>query len=353
MNRRYWARWLNYFSDNRKSKSGPADENLKWSGVVALGIAFALGGAVAHAQQPTKIPRIGYLTAAYLSAISARIEAFRQGLRELGYVEGKNIVIEWRSAEGKLDRLPALVAELARLKVDVIVTTGGSVTRAAKAATSTIPIVMTSDPDPVGDGFVASLARPGGNITGLSTLAPELSGKRLEILREVVPKLSRVAVLGTSTSPGYVQVIGELELVAKAFKVQLQNLDVLDPKDVETAFRAAAKGRADAVLTLTSFILLSQRAQLAELTVKNRLPAIYHQSDYVEAGGLMTYGVNILDLSRRAATYVDKILKGRKPADLPVEQPMKFEFIINLQAAKKIGLTVPPNVLVRAHRVIR
>ena len=230
----------------------------------------------AEAQQPTKIPRIGYLTAASLSAISARTEAFRQGLRELGYVEGKNIVIEWRSAEGKLDRLPALAAELVRLKVDVIVTAGPEATRAAKEATTTIPIVMAQDTDPVGNGFVASLARPGGNITGLSTLAPELSGKRLELLKEIVPKLSRVAVFGTSTQPGNAQTLKEMELAAGAFGVKLQYLDVLDPKDIETAFRAASKGRADAVLVLPSAVLISHRTQIAELAVKSRLPAIYH-----------------------------------------------------------------------------
>ena len=307
----------------------------------------------AEAQQPTKIPLIGRIGASSASTDAARMEAFRHGLRELSYLEGKNISIDWQFADGNLDRLPALAAELVRLKVAVIVTAGGAVTRAAKEATSTIPIVMTSDPDPVGDGFVASLARPGGNITGLSTFAPELSGKRLEILREVVSKLSHVAVLGTSTIPGYAQVIRELELVAKAFKVQLQYLDVLDSKDVETAFRAASKGQAQAVLTLNSGLLGSQRAQIIELAAKNRLPVMYHQGQFVEAGGLMFYGVNVNDLSRRAATYVDKILKGAKPGDLPVEQPMKFEFIVNLKAAKQIGLTIPPNVLVRADKVIR
>jgi ABC-type uncharacterized transport system substrate-binding protein len=287
------------------------------------------------------------------TAAAARGEAFRQGLRELGYVEGKNIVIEWRYAEGKLDRIAALAAELVRLKVDIILTSGPSVTRAAKEATVTIPIVMTFDSDPVGDGFVASLARPGGNITGLSSLAPELSGKRLEILREVVPKLSRLVVLGTSTAPGQAQMLREVELAAKALKLQVQYLDVLDSKDIETAFRAAGKGRADALLTLAGGILSSQRAQFVELAVKNRLPAIYHQNLFVEAGGLMFYGVNVLDLDRRAATYVDKILKGAKPADLPVEQPTKFELIINLKAAKQIGLTIPPNVLVRADRIIQ
>ena len=309
---------------------------------------------MATAQQPAKIPRVGKLIGASLSADSARTEAFRQGLRELGYVEGKNIVLELRSAEGKLDRLPALAAELVRLKVDIIVTAGPIPTRAAKEATTTIPIVMTRDPDPVAPGFVASLARPGGNITGLSTLAPELSGKRLELLKEVIPKVSRVAVFGTSTYPGNAQSLKEVELAAKAFKVQLQYLDVLDSKDIETAFRAASKGRADAVLFMVAGgVATAHQTEIAELTVKSRLPVIYADSRYVDAGGLMSYATNVFDLDRRAATYVDKLLKGRTPADLPVEQPMKFEFIINLIAAKRIGLTIPPNVLVRADRVIR
>ena len=305
------------------------------------------------AQQPTKIPQIGYLVGASLSTNAARIEAFRHGLRDFSYVERKNIVIDWRTADGKPDRLPALAAELVRLKVDVIVTGGPTVTRAAKEATSTIPIVMTNDPDPIGDGFIANLARPGGNITGLSTLSVELSGKRLEILRGVVPKLSRVAILGTSTSPGNAQMSKEIEIAAKAFGVTFQDIDVLDSKDIETAFRAAVNGRAQSVLTLSSPILDSQRAQIVEVAAKNRLPAMYHRSEYVEDGGLMFYGVNLLDLQRRAATYVDKILKGTKPADLPVEQPKKFELIINLKAAKQIGLTIPPNVLARADKVIK
>jgi len=307
----------------------------------------------ADAQQLTKVPRIGYLVAVSPSVVAARIEAFRQGLRELSYVEGKNIVIETRYAEGKLDRLPALAAELVRLKVNIIVTAGGQATRAAKEATSTIPIIMTNDADPVGSGFVASLSRPGGNITGLSTLAPELSGKRLELLREVIPKLARVAIVGTSTQPGHAQAIKELELAAEAFKVQIQYLDVLDSKDIETAFRGATKARADGVLTLTSPLLRSQRARLAELAVKNRIPAIYNDIQFVEAGGLIFYGVSFLHLDRHAATYVERILKGAKPADLPVEQPTKFEFVINLKAAKQIGLTIPPNMLVRADKVIK
>jgi putative tryptophan/tyrosine transport system substrate-binding protein len=307
----------------------------------------------AQAQQPTKIPRIGYLSPNSLSFNPARIEAFRQGLRELGYVEGKNIVIEYRNTEGKLDRLPSLAAELVRLKVDIIVTTSPAPTRAAKEATSTIPIVFAQDGDPVASGFVASLARPGGNITGLSTLAPELSGKRLELLKEVVPKLSRVAVFGTSTTPSTAPTIKETELAAGAFKVQLQYLDVLEPKDIETAFRTATKGRADAVLVLAGPVVLFQRTQIAELALKSRLPAIYPQTEFTEAGGLMYYGANTPDMYRRAATYVDKILKGARPGDLPVEQPTKFELVINLKAAKQIGLTIPPTMLARADRVIK
>jgi putative ABC transport system substrate-binding protein len=216
----------------------------------------------------------------------------------------------------------------------------------------TIPIVMAQDSDPVGNGFVASLARPGGNITGLATLASELSGKRLELLKEIVPKLSRVAVFGTSTNPANEQALRETELAAGAFGVQLQSLDVRDPKDIETAFRAASKGRAEAVLMLAGPVFSSQR-KIADLALKSRLPAIYFRSEFVEAGGLMSYGASVTDLDRRAATYVDKILKGAKPADLPVEQPKKFELLINLKAAKRIGLTIPPHVLARADKVIR
>jgi putative tryptophan/tyrosine transport system substrate-binding protein len=308
---------------------------------------------LAEAQQPTKIPRIGYLSATHRSSVSARTEALRQGLRELGYVEGKNIIIEYRFADGRLDQVPQNAAELVRLGVDVIVTAGPTDTRAAKEATATIPIVMAFDSDPVGNGFVASLARPGGNITGLSTLAPEISGKQLELLKEIVPRLSLVAVLGTSTEPGNAQALREVEVAAGAFGVHLQHLDVRDSKDIETAFRAASKGRADAILMLNSPVLNPHRTQVVNLAVKSRLPVIYGQPEFVEAGGLMTYSVSFTDLFRRAATYVDKILKGTKPADLPVEQPKKFEFIINLKAAKQIGLTIPPNVLARADRVIK
>jgi putative ABC transport system substrate-binding protein len=316
-----------------------------------LAFTFAFGGAVGA--QPTKITRIGYLDAVSLSVNAAPVEAFRQGLRTLGYVDGKNIFIEWRSADGKLDRLPALAAELVHLKVDIIVTGGRSATRADKEATSTIPIVMAQDPDPVGTGFVASLAQPGGNITGLSNLRPELSGKRLELMKEIVPKLARLAVLGTSSVPGNAQSLKEMELGASAVRVQLQYLDVLGPKEIETVFRAASKGRADAVLVLGSPFLLSHRIQVVDLALKSQLPAIYYSTEFVEDGGLMSYGVNINDLFRRAATYVDKILKGTKPADLSVEQPTKYELVINLKTAKQIGLTIPQSVLYRADRVIK
>ena len=307
-------------------------------------------GLVADAQQSAKVPRIGYLTVASLSSNVARIEAFRQGLRELGYVEGKNIVIEWRSTEWKFERQSELAAELVRLKVDVIVSSGLTMTRAAKEATATIPIVMAQDSDPVENGFVASLARPGGNITGLSVLSPELSGKQLELLKEIVSKLSRVAVIGNSNEPANPKTLKEIEQVAGSFGVQLQPLDVRGSKDIETAFRAATKAHADALIVLASAIVTDHRTKIANLALKSRLPAICSSSIWVDDGGLMSYGTSLNDLSRRAATYVDKILKGARPADLPVEQPTKFEFIINLKAARQIGLTIPPNVLVRAIR---
>ncbi len=350
MHKRIWMHFPNFRSDNRKSKI----QNPKWVRFITTVVMLVVWGALVEAQQPAKIPRIGFLSAVSPSTISARVEAFRQGLRELGYHEGaNNIVIEWRYADGKLDRLPALAVELARLKVDVIVSAGPTVTRPAKEATSSIPIVMAVDDDPVGSGFVASLAQPGANITGLSALSPEISGKQLELLKEIVPKLARVAVMGNSTRAGNGQMLKETELAAEALKVQLQYLDVPDPKNIETAFLAASKGRAGAVLVLRSPAFLAQRMQTADVAVKSRLPAVYPWPENVEDGGLMTYGVNINDLFRRAATYVDKILKGRKPVDLPVEQPIKFEFIVNLKAAKQIGLTIPPNVLVRADKVIR
>jgi putative ABC transport system substrate-binding protein len=306
-----------------------------------------------EAEQPQKTHRIGVLGATSPATIAARLDAFRQGLRELGYIEGKNIVVEYSYADGKLNRVPALAAEMVRLKLEVIVTGGSAATRPAKEATATIPIVMAQDTDPVGNGFVASLARPGGNITGLSIVAPELGGKQLELLKETVPKLVRVVVPSNPDEASYAQLRKETELAAKALKIQTQFLDARGPKDVESAFREAIKRRADAVLVPTMPIVAAQRAQIAALAVENRLPAMYGQPEYVDLGGLMFYGASINDLFRRAATYVDKILKGTKPADLAVEQPTKFELIINLKAAKQIGLRIPPNVLARADRVIK
>ncbi|HYT55963.1 MAG TPA: ABC transporter substrate-binding protein [Verrucomicrobiae bacterium] len=318
-------------------------------------IAFVLvvAGAGAEAQQPTKIPRIGFYLDASASVVATRIEGFRQGLRELGYIEGKNIIIEWRSADGNPERRSEIAAELVRLKVDLIVSGGPTGTRALRETTSTIPIVMGQDTDPVGSGFVVSLARPGGNITGLSALAPEMSGKQLALMKEILPKLSRVAVIGNSTNPGDAQALRETVLAAGSFEIYLRYLDVLDPKDIENVFRAVVKGRADAILLLGNPVLNTHRKQIADLAGKHRLPASYARPEYVEAGGLMYYGTNYPELFRRAATYVDKILKGGKPGELPVEQPTKFEFMINLKAARQIGLAIPPNVLARADRVIR
>ena len=320
--------------------------------LTSLVLSLLAAQLAADAQPQTKIHRIGFLSAAPLSSISDRTEAFRQGLLELGCVEGESVVIEWRSAAGELDRLPSLAVELVSLKVDVIVTGGPLATRPAKAATVTIPIVITNDDDPVANGFVASLARPGGNITGLSTLSPETYGKQLELLKEIVPRLSRVAVLGASTEPGQAQALRATERAARTLRVQLQYLDVRGPDDFETAFRAARTGRADAVLMLSS-AAFSLRRELVDLAIKNRLPVMHFRSRFVTDGGLMSYGASITDMDRRAATYVDRILKGAKPADLPIEQPTKFELIINLKAAKQIGLTIPPSVLARADEVIQ
>jgi putative tryptophan/tyrosine transport system substrate-binding protein len=315
---------------------------------------FLAPGTYAEAQQTTKIRRIGFLSAVSSASIPRnRIEAFQQGLRELGYVEGQNIVVEYRFADGKQDRLKEIMAELLRLKVEVIVTGGPTATRPAKEATSTIPIVMGFDNDPVASGFVASLARPGKNITGLSTLHPEISGKQLELLKEIDPKLSRVGVVGNWTQPGNKQALTELKAAAGALGLQLQYLEIQTSKDIDVVFREATKGRAEAILVLVNPVIIYQRAYFIDLATKSRLPAMYSQPEFVDAGGLFSYTASFSDLFRRAATYVDKILKGAKPAELPIEQPIKFEFIINLKTAKQIGLTIPPNVLARADRVIK
>jgi putative tryptophan/tyrosine transport system substrate-binding protein len=317
--------------------------------LLILIVAIQLSVAVtAQAQQPGKILRIGYLA----STGSAPPEAFQQGLRELGYIEGKNIAFEFRASGGKSERNVDLAVELVRLKVDVIVAEGAGAIRAAKNATSTIPIMMSEVNDPIALGFVASLAHPGGNITGISNLSPELSGKRLELLKEVNPKLSRVVLLayrGVAMRTS----IEETQLAARSLHVQLQLLEVSGPGEFESVFEAAKKQHAEALMQIQAGILSPHQQRIIELAAKNRLPALYNNRVDVEAGGLMSYGFNVVERQQRVAALVEKILKGAKPADLPVEQPTKFEFIINLKAAKQIGLTIPPNVLVRADKVIR
>jgi ABC-type uncharacterized transport system substrate-binding protein len=317
--------------------------------ILMLALALLAAPIVVEAQ-PGKVPRIGYLT--QRSGPGTREEAFRQGLRDLGYVRESDIVIEYRYSAG-LDRLSEHAADLVRIKVNVIVTGGPTATRRAMEATRTIPIVMAQDNDPVGNGFVASLARPGGNVTGLSNLTVETSGKRLELLKEIVPRLSRVAVIETSSDKGNARELRATELAAASLGLRLQYLDVLDPRDMETALQAARQGQADAVLTQSSPVVLRHPAQYASLAAKSRLPVMLPSRELVEAGGLMSYGASVPDLFRRAATYVDKILKGAKPADLPIEQPTKFELVINLKTAKALGLTIPQSLLLRADEVIQ
>jgi len=309
----------------------------------------------AQAQQPKKVPRIGFLSPLSASAASLNVEAFRQGLQDLGYTEGKSIVIEYRYGNGKAERLPNLAAELVRLKADIIVTAGSPAVAATKTVSSTTPIVMAAIGDAVGSGFVTNLSRPGGNITGLSFLGTELAGKRLELLKEAFPGIARVVVLSdmntvaTSSGPA----LTETKATARSLSLQLQILEVRGPDDFDGAFEAAKKGRAEALNVLASSIFSAHRLRLVELAAKSRLPAIYEHRHFVDAGGLVSYGPSLPDLFRRAAYYVDKILKGTKPADLPVEQPTKFEFVINLKTAKQIGVTIPPNVLARADKVIK
>ena len=305
----------------------------------------------AQAQQAAKFPRIGYLAAR--SNPEPRDEGFRQGLRDLGYVEGKNISVEYRWAHGKIEQLAGFAAEMVRLKVDVIVATGTPVALRAKDATNAIPIVIAVGDDPVEAGLVASLAHPGGNVTGVTTLATELRGKLLELLKEVVPRLTRVAVLWSPVEPRFVLNFKEMETAARSLGVRLQSLEVRGPDELESAFRTATKERAEALIMLRAPVINAHLKRIAELAVKNRIPAIHDDSVFVEAGGLISYGTDFPALYRRAAYYVDRILKGAKPADLPVEQPTKFELLINLKTAKTLGLTIPPMVLMRAEKVIK
>jgi putative tryptophan/tyrosine transport system substrate-binding protein len=309
----------------------------------------------AEAQQPKKVPRIGYVSGSGdANNPGPLVEAFRQGLRDLGYTEGKNILVEYRYIEGKLDHVPGFVAELVQLKVDVLVVGVLPAIRAAKQATKTIPIVMVTLQDPVTTGIVDSLAHPGGNITGLTTLSRDLSAKRLELLKEVVPKMSLVGVLWDPNAAGPAIAFKEYEAAVRRLKIQLQSLEVRGPNpDFDAAFQAAVKERANALITVSGVLLTRYRKRIVGLIIKNRLPSIFEASDFVEAGGLMSYSASDAESYRRATTYVDKILKGGKPADLPVEQPTKFELVINLKTAKQIGLTIPQSILFRADRVFK
>jgi putative tryptophan/tyrosine transport system substrate-binding protein len=359
MRQKLSLRFAGFKSDNRKSKTcaerSRSIENRKLVGLVAIAVAFALCGAVAHAQQPGKVFRIGFLDESTASGSAVLLDAFRQELSKLGWIEGKNVTMEYRFAEQKPERLPELAAELVRLKVDVIVTTGGPPPLAAKGASTTIPIIMVAIADPVGAGLVASLARPGGNVTGFSSLAPELNTKRLEILKDAVPKLARVGLLrlagGRITQDLQLK---DLRAAAPTLKVKLEEIETeADAKGLESAFQTAKQKQVNAFMTVTSRPFFAARKQIVELATKNRLPAIYFQKEFVDEGGLMSYGVDYIDLYRRAAGYVDKILKGGKPADLPVQQATKFEFIINVKAAKQIGLPLSPDFLARANQVIK
>ena len=344
-------------SDNQKSKTCPEQgrrtETPKWLWFSVIAFVLVVTATMTEAQQPKKVPRIGYVLGTGQAGRS-NDEAFRRGLRDLGYIVGETILIEYRDSEGNADRIPSLVAELVQLKVDVLVAIPTSAIRAAKQATKTIPIVMITTADPVAAGLVDSLARPGGNITGLTRLSRDLNGKRLELLKEAVPITSRVGVLlqADSTSGGIH--LKEYEIAARALKIELQSLPVRAQKaDFEEAFQAAAKGRINALITIRNGFTSVYGKRIADLAVKNRLPSMYESSNVVEAGGLVSYSANESESFTRAAWYVDKILKGSKPGDLPVEQPTKFELAINLKTAKQIGLTIPPQVLARADKVIK
>jgi putative ABC transport system substrate-binding protein len=305
----------------------------------------------AEAQHAGKVPKIGYLATGYAGASPGLVEAFKQGLREHGYIDGQNIAVEWRFAEGRFERIPALAAELVRLKVDLIFAVNPETAVPTKNVTKVIPIVFAAG-DPIASGLVASLARPGGNVTGLSTNLPGIGAKRLELLKEGIPKVSRVAVLSNPANPAHPAVLKEMDVAAHTLKVTLQRLEVRGPNDFRSAFQAATQGRVEGFIALDDSLFFSERVQIVGLVARSRLPAVYGFRETAEAGGLMVYGANLRDQWRRAATYVDKILKGAKLADLPVEQPTKFELIINLKTVKALGLTIPPSLLARADQVL-
>ena len=326
-------------------------ERRTFIGVIAGGLLAA--PLAARAQQAAKVPGIGFLGNSTAALEANLVGPFREGLRELGYVEGRNILIEYRWAEGKYERFPALIAELIALKVDVIVTAGTPASLAVKKATTSIPLVMVAVGDPIGVGLVASLARPGGNSTGLTSIAPELEGKRLELLREVVPKLSHIAVLWNPDNPFHAGSLKETRAAAQVLGIKVQLLGIRVSEEFPAAFAAILKERAGALLVLADRLFLHNRARIVDFEAKHRLPGVYAYRELVEAGGLMSFGPSYAGMHRRAAYYVDRILKGAKPADLPVEQPTKFELMINLKTAKALGLTIPPSVLQRADQIIQ
>jgi putative ABC transport system substrate-binding protein len=355
MNEKSWLPVLNSWSDNRKSKIQKRLRGRKWLGLSVIALVLALVVAQAAAQQLTKVARIGYLLPGDATSESTRAEALRLALRDLGYIEGQNIATEYRYAEGKRDRFPELAAELVRLKVDIVVVEGGNTpVRAVKSATKTIPIVMTGGSDPVEAGLVVSLARPGGNVTGLTSFARELGGKRLELFKEAVPKVLRVTVFYSLSNPTNVLDVKEvLPVAARALKLILQPWQVRSAEDFERVFAAPNKQRPDGLYALGFALMNANRKRIADFALKNRLPSMYIGKEFVEAGGLMSYGADQADIYRRVAYFVDRILKGAKPADLPVEQPTKFELVINLKTAKQIGLAIPPEVLARANKLIK
>src|SRR5262245_5904908 len=347
-----------FFSANRKSKTCAehrrSSQNRKWLEIFAIALTFFCGEAAAQAQQAKKIPRIGFLSPQAQTSSPHATEAFLRGLRELGYIEGQNIAIEYRWAEGKFERLPELAAELVRLKVDVIVTVVTQASLAAKNATGTIPIVMIAVGNPVDAGLIANLARPGANITGTSIMSDEVVGKQLELLKETFPKISRVAVMWNPANPVFqAQQLREVEATAKALGVKLQKLEARDSAEIVRAFTAITKEQTRALMVLADPVYTMHRKQIADLALKHRLPAVSGTTDYADAGLLMSYAASFPEMYHRAATYVDKVLKGTKPADIPVERPVKFEFVINLNTAKQIGVTVPQSVLFRADKVIK
>lgn len=322
---------------------------------LSLAIALAVAPFAGEAQQAVKVARIGFLSPGSPSdsVTLLRLGAFRQGLRELGYVDGQNIAIEFRWADGKYERLPGLAAELVRLRVDIIVTYAPPAIQAAKNATATIPIVMAGIIDPVATGFVASLSRPGGNITGLSMMAPELAGKQLELVKEVLPGVKRVALLGNPLNAGTAPQVQLAQEAARALGLQLQSLEARDPDEIDRAFATMSKEQAGAVIVLTDALLVAHATRIADLAAKHRVPAVYSVTDYIEVGGLMSYGGSVHERYRRTAVFVDRILRGAKPADLPVEQPTRFELIVNLRTARGLSITIPPSVLARADRVVQ